>query len=142
MNLTKHFTLPEMLVSHTAYYLKIKEQMNPPQEVVSNLTALCKEVLEPVRELSGPLLVNSGYRCLALNKAVKGSTTSQHMTGEAADITVGSRSANKILYETIKKSGIVFDQMIWEYGDEKGPDWVHISYKAKGKNRMQTIRIR
>ena len=143
MRLSKNFTLQEMLASHTADTLKIAAQYNPPAEVVANLTALCIQVLEPIRTLAGiPIRISSGWRCLALNLKVKGSDTSQHMTGEAADIDLGSRSANKILYETIKKSTIVWDQLIWEYGDEKGPDWVHISYRAKGKNRKQVIRIR
>lgn len=141
--LSKHFSLEEMLASHIAKTMRIAEQQSPSAVVISNLQALCMHVLEPIRTLAGmPIKISSGYRCPALNAAVKGSNTSQHLKGEAADIDLGSRSANKILFETIKKSGIVWDQMIWEYGDEKGPDWVHISYKANARNRMQVIRIR
>ena len=143
MKLTDNFMLDEMVASHIAETMSIAEQFKPPSEVIGNLLELCNHVLEPIRSLAGvPIKISSGYRCPALNAAVKGSSTSQHLKGESADVDLGSRSANKILFETIKKSGIVWDQMIWEYGDEKGPDWVHISYRSKAKNRMQVIRIR
>ena len=99
---------------------------------------MVEKVLQPVRDLWGkPVQVNSGYRCPALNKAVGGASASQHLTGKAADITAGSVSANKELFNLIAKSGIEYDQLIDEY-DYK---WIHISYN-EGKNRKQILHLK
>ena len=94
-------------------------------------------VLDPLREAYGkPIQVNSGFRCLALNKAVKGSATSDHMTGRAADITGGSPKENKRLFYLIQELGLPFDQLI----DEKNFSWVHVSYRKEG-NRKQILAL-
>ena len=94
-------------------------------------------VLDPLREWYGkPIVVNSGYRCLALNKAVGGATTSQHMSGQAADIDTGDRQRNKLLFEHIRKN-LPFDQLI----DESNFAWVHVSYRADGRNRNQVLKL-
>lgn len=96
----KHFTLQELTRSATARRLGIDN--TPPDEAVKNLTALVDNVLDPLREAWGsPIHVNSGYRCPALNRAVNGAPHSQHMRGEAADITVGSRLDNARLYHLL-----------------------------------------
>lgn len=94
-------------------------------------------VLDPLREWYGkPIVVNSGYRCPALNKAVGGATTSQHMSGQAADIDTGDRQQNKLLFEYIRKN-LPFDQLI----DESNFAWVHVSYRADGRNRNQVLKL-
>lgn len=128
-----HFTLSELIKSDKADELKID---NTPKgyEYIS-LTRLVLNVLEPLRELCGhPIKVTSGFRCEALNKAVKGVKASQHIKGEAADITAGSIEANKRMFE-LAKTYLPFDQLILE----KGGEWVHISYKCKAENRNKVI---
>jgi zinc D-Ala-D-Ala carboxypeptidase len=137
MNLSPHFTLKELTGSQTATRKGYSEQFNPPQDVVDNLTHLCVNLLEKVREKYGkPLKISSGYRCDRTNKAVGGSKTSQHVKGEAADLDTGSREENKKLFEIIKNSGLDFDQVIDEYDF----DWVHVSLR-RGKNRKMILKI-
>lgn len=119
----KNFTIQELVRSDTAAKLGIDNRC--PQEQEERLKELVDNVLDPLREAYGkPIQVNSGYRCPALNKAVKGSPTSDHMKGMAADITAGSPKENKILFEMIQWLDLPFKQLI----DEKGFAWVHVSY--------------
>jgi len=112
MNLTKNFTLEEMVRSQTAKEKKIDN--TPNKEQIDNLKYLCVEILQPMRELlRRPVIVNSGYRCPALNKAIKGAVNSQHLKGEAADITLGSRALNITLFKALKENG-KYDQLIDE----------------------------
>jgi hypothetical protein len=129
----KHFTLAEFVKSSTADKLGIKN--DPTFEHQKNIHALVENVLDPLRELVGyPIKINSGYRSKALNTAVKGSATSQHCLGQAADIICPKLTAEK-LYQLIKDSGLDFDQLIQEFGM-----WVHVSYSAFKDNRMQCLR--
>ena len=131
----KYFTIAELCRSNTADRLGINNRCR--QEHVENLTALVDNVLDPLREWYGkPLIVSSGYRCPELNAAVKGSRTSQHMSGQAADIDTGDRQQNKLLFEYIKKN-LPFDQLI----DESNFAWVHVSYRADGNNRKQVLKL-
>ena len=127
----KYFTITELCKSSTATKRKIDN--TPNQEIIDNLEQLVEHVLDPLREGYGkPIRVNSGYRCPALNKAVKGSTTSSHMKGLAADITVGSPTKNKQLFELAQKLKLPFDQLI----DESNFSWVHISYSKKPRKQV------
>lgn len=131
----KYFTIKELCQSTTADRKGIDNRCS--NEIAANLTALVDNVLDPLRTWYGkPLTVSSGYRCPALNKAVKGSSTSQHMTGQAADIDTGDRQQNKLLFEYIRKN-LPFDQLI----DESNFAWVHVSYRADGKNRNQVLSL-
>jgi uncharacterized protein YcbK (DUF882 family) len=132
---SKYFTLNEMLRSQTATRLKITEQFNPPAEIIHNLELLCEHILDPLREKVGPIRVSSGYRCPRLNTQIKGSKTSQHMKGQAADIS-GINCTNAELFEQIKKLKLPFDQMIWEFGTSKEPDWVHVSYGVMHRRQI------
>ena len=108
----------------------------PPPEVKVRLSALITRLLDPVRELwGGPITVNSGFRCPVLNKAVGGVPSSQHVRGEAADITAGSPEENRRLFELIRTSGLDFDQLI----DERHYAWIHLSYAAE--NRKQVLHL-
>jgi hypothetical protein len=135
MNLTKNFTLEEMYKSTTAIRLGIDN--TPSDIVIKNLLQLCKKVLQPLREHIGESIkVSSGYRSPDLNKKIGGSKSSQHCLGQAADISCGERTAE--LYYYIKNN-LIFDQIIWEFGNDDNPDWVHVSYSAT-KNRFECLR--
>ncbi len=121
----KHFTMNEMTRSSTAKRYGIDN--TPTEEQKACLKALVEKVLDPLREAWGaPIIVDSGYRCPRLNKIVKGSSTSQHLLGQAADIhTVKDTPAeNKKLFQLIQKFNLPYDQLI----DEYGYNWIHISY--------------
>ena len=126
------FTLQELCYSTTAQANGINNTPNATQR--NALTALVDTVLDPLRRAWGkPILVNSGYRCPALNKAVGGVASSQHLRGEAADITTGSPETNKQLYDLAIALRLPFDQLI----GERGYTWLHISHKPTGYNRHQ-----
>lgn len=140
MQLTKNFTLREMLRSARANELGVKEQYNPPKQVVENLTGLCVNILQPLRDYIGQaIFIGSGYRCERVNKAVGGVSNSQHLTGEAADIQATGTMENRELFEAIKRAKLPFDQLIWEFGDGDNPAWVHVSYSPR--NRRQVLFI-
>ncbi|MFI3286641.1 MAG: D-Ala-D-Ala carboxypeptidase family metallohydrolase [Rikenellaceae bacterium] len=131
----KYFTIEELTRSTTATQRGIDN--TAPEAVVSSLEHLINNLLDPIRQRYGaPITVNSGYRSLALNRAVGGATTSQHTKGEAADITVGSKGANRELFELILNSNFEFDQLI----DEQDYSWIHISLKRYG-NRRQVLKL-
>lgn len=131
----KYFTVAEFVRSETADRLAIDNRL--PKELLPNVQALINNVLDPLREAYGkPITINSGYRSPALNKAVKGSATSDHMKGCAADITGGSPKENKRLFYLIQELGLPFKQLI----DEKNFAWVHVSYQ-EGANRKQILAL-
>lgn len=131
----KYFTMGEMCRSAVADARGIKNTCSATQ--AENLKTLVNCVLDPLREMYGkPITVNSGFRSAALNKAVGGAATSQHLRGEAADITGGSPEENRKLIELIKDN-LPYDQLI----DEKNAAWVHVSYKRIGLNRKQFLRL-
>lgn len=136
----KYFTIEELCASEVARARNIPN--HPTSEARENLTRLIDRVLDPIREAwGGPITVNSGFRAQLLNKAVGGVATSQHLSGEAADITAGSPTENKRLFELVvslqKEGKIQFDQLI----DESNYAWVHISYR-QGRNRNQILHLK
>lgn len=142
--ITDNFTMEELTASATAKRLKIDN--TPTVEVRDSLERLTKTILQPIRDKWGkPIIVTSGYRCSNLNKAVGGAKSSQHMYGEAADFKAANIAENGELYQLIKNmvdSGkIVIGQCIWEYGNSKNPQWIHISLQnAKHKNEFFRIK--
>lgn len=127
----KYFTIKELCKSTTATYKRIDN--TPNSEIVNNLEQLVDNILDPLREEYGnPIIVNSGYRCPELNKAVGGAKTSQHVKGLAADITAGSIFKNKELFILAQKMNLPFDQLI----DEKGYKWIHISYSQNPRKQV------
>lgn len=137
--LSKYTTLQEVIKSNTATVFQI--QNIPNDEQIRNLKLLCIEVFDKVREHFGkPIGITSGFRSIELNQRIGGSKNSQHMEGKAIDIDgdlLGGVS-NKDIFEYIKNN-CTFDQLIWEFGTENAPDWVHVSYN-KGVNRKQILR--
>lgn len=126
----KYFTFKEMIQSDTAESNGIENIPNWDQ--INALINLVKYVLEPLRMLyKKPVYVSSGFRSEALNEAVNGSKTSQHMKGEAADITAGSKKANRKLFELIKDN-LTFDQLI----DEFDYSWIHVSFTKNNRNQI------
>ena len=135
--ISKNFTLDELLASQTA---KQQHIINAPGvDEVCNLCALVHNVLQPLRDAMGESIkIGSGYRCPQLNKAVGGVSNSQHTKGEAADLCIdGDMKKGKRWFEWIKQH-CQFDQLIWEH-NSKGTYWVHVSFRADGKNRHQVI---
>jgi zinc D-Ala-D-Ala carboxypeptidase len=141
MKISEHLSLAEVTRSETA---KRKGVSNMPTEAhLANFKLLAEKVFEPIRNHFGsPINISSGYRSEALNKAVGGSRSSQHCSGEAIDIDMdGSANGvtNKMVFDYIKDN-LEFDQLIWEFGTSSNPDWVHVSYKSTGKQRKQMLK--
>lgn len=133
MKLTEHFTLEAMLRSQTATRLGISEQFYPKKPIIDALEALCFFVLEPLRIAIGkPIHINSGYRCARLNRNIGGVSNSQHISGEAVDITVEGMTNVEII-SAIKKLELPVDQCIEEFGS-----WVHVSHCGKNRNQFLT----
>lgn len=127
MKLTKNFTLAEMIASDLAKQLQIKDQFNPPEEIVESLTRLCVEILQPLRDsVKTPITVNSGWRHKKLNYEVGGSARSDHLLGLAADITI-TPELNRWLILAALFLDLPFKQLIIEYGTLERPIWIHIS---------------
>ena len=141
MKLSPHFKVKEFTRSETAAKRGIdNEDITPVQ--LANMQALCENVLEPLRQQFGePVYISSGYRCPALNKAVKGALKSQHMKGEAADIY--SKQGAKRLREWYlwMVDNLVFDQLIWETRPS-GSKWIHVCYVTYRKNRHQKLQCK
>lgn len=131
----RYFSYQEFERSETAYRLAIDNTL--PEEAKHNVAALVDTVLDPLREAwGGPVSVTSGYRCPELNRNTKGaSKTSQHMTGEAADISVGNPVDNRRLAQKLLELKLPFDQLINEHEWE----WVHVSYRH-GNNRHEMLK--
>lgn len=133
----KYFTLRELIKSDTAIRCGIAN--NPTKEEIANINNLIDNILDPLREAYGkPIIVTSGYRCERLNKLVKGSKTSQHRFGQAADIRTieDTREENKKLFDLIIKLKLPFDQLIDEYNF----DWVHVSFSPKKRGQILHIK--
>ena len=134
MRLSRNFMLREFVNSSTAARKGIN---NKPTEIhLANLKKLIDNVIQPLRDKIGPIRITSGYRSPALNRAIGGSSRSQHSKGMAADIQFvrDNEMDNKVIFDTILEMGLDFDQMINEF-DYK---WIHISYNQK-KNRKQVL---
>ncbi len=137
--ISKHISYKEGTNSVTAIRRGIDN--TPNDEQLDNMVLLAEKVFEPLRAwVGGPIKINSFFRCPQLNKAIGGSAKSQHCHGQAIDIddTYG-KVANSEMYNYIKKN-LDFDQMIWEFGDDDNPDWVHVSYVSEDENRRRCLK--
>jgi hypothetical protein len=148
MQLSKNLALAEVTRSETAKRKGISNMPTP--EHIENFKLLAENVFQPIRDHFGvPIRISSGYRSAALNKAIGGAgktvngvyiPASQHCTGEAIDIDMdGTSITNKQVFDYIK-ANLNFDQLIWEFGTDANPDWVHVSYESTGKQRKQVLK--
>lgn len=131
----KHFCIEEFCRSNTAIERGVANVPSPAEQ--ANIDSLVRYVLDPLREAWGkPIIVNSGFRCEALNKIVGGAPNSQHKTGEAADIETAKRNPadNKRLFDLIRSLGLPFDQLINEFDY----DWIHVSF-SRTRRRGQVL---
>ena len=137
--ISKHISYKEGVHSITAIRKGIDNE--PNEEQLANMKLVANNVFEPLRVfINGPIKVNSFFRSPDLNKAIGGSTKSQHCKGQAIDIddTYG-KATNAEMYWWIKEN-LDFDQMIWEFGNNDNPDWVHVSYVSPDKNRNRCLK--
>jgi zinc D-Ala-D-Ala carboxypeptidase len=139
MQLSKNLSLAEVMRSETAKRKGISNMPTP--EHIENFKLLAEKLFQPIREHFGkPIHISSGYRSAALNKAIGGASSSQHCSGEAIDIDMdGTDITNAQIFNYIKDN-LEFDQLIWEFGTDSNPDWVHVSYESKGKQRKQILK--
>ena len=141
MKLSEHFTLEELVNSDTARSYGIPNTPGPKERLA--LANLCQKILDPVREKFGlPITVTSGYRSEALNRAVGGSRTSQHMTGDAADIVCRSTTNSalfRLMEQMVRNGEIEVGQLIWEGGTAETPAWIHVSNPREGKKNGQVL---
>lgn len=138
MKLTTHFSLEEMIRSGVAISRRIDN--TPTEEDIERMCLLCENVLEPIRRRFGVTRISSGYRSLELNKAVGGAPSSQHMSGEAADIHISDMETGMKIYDFVRKH-LDFDQMLFEHRMSNGCRWLHISYTARRTNRRQALAV-
>ena len=139
MQLSTNLSLAEVTRSETAKRRGISNMPTP--EHIENFKKLAINIFQPIREHFGkPILISSGYRSAELNKAIGGSSSSsQHCSGEAIDIDMdGTDITNKQIFDYIKDN-LTFDQMIWEFGTDANPDWVHVSFAANRSQRKQIL---
>jgi zinc D-Ala-D-Ala carboxypeptidase len=137
--ISNHISYKEATYSRTATRLDIENKPNEKQ--MQSMCLIADEVFEPLRMyVGGPIKINSFFRAPKLNKAIGGSTKSQHCHGQAIDLddTYG-RATNAEMYNFIKEH-LDFDQMIWEFGDDDNPDWVHVSYVSPEENRKRCLK--
>lgn len=137
--ISKHISYKEATRSNTAMRLGITNLPNGYQ--LSNMEAVAEAVFEPLRKwVGGPIRINSFFRCEELNTAIGGSSRSQHCEGRAIDIDdVHGHATNAEMFEYIKDN-LNFDQLIWEFGDDDNPDWVHVSFVSEDQNRNRCLR--
>ena len=138
MQLSTNLSLAEVTRSETAKRKGISNM--PTAEHIENFKKLAANIFQPIREHFGkPIIISSGYRSAELNKAIGGSLSSQHCSGEAIDIDMdGTDITNAQIFYYIKDN-LNFDQIIWEFGTDTNPDWVHVSFAANRSQRKQML---
>lgn len=139
--ISKHIAYNEVVISGTAKRLGIDN--TPSKEQLNNIKLLADKVFEPLREhFDVPIYIASGFRSDELNKAIRGAKSSQHMANNGAAFDLDAdrygRITNAEIFNYILEH-LDFDQLIWEFGTDDNPDWVHVSYKA-GDNRKSVLK--
>lgn len=138
--ISKNITFAEATKSQSAIRLGINNE--PNEEQIEAMKYVAENIFERVRSHFGnkPIAISSFFRNFATNKAVGGSQTSQHCKGEAMDIDADTFGGitNKEIFNYIKDN-LDFDQLIWEFGTNNNPDWVHVSL-TKGLNKRQVLK--
>ena len=137
--ISKHISFTESVKSNTALRLNLNNTPNDYQ--TSNMVGVAVNIFEPLREyVEGPIKINSMFRSEDLNRAIGGSSRSQHCEGRAIDLddTFGHKTNAEMFYYI--KDNLSFDQLIWEFGDDKNPNWIHVSYVSKEENRGRCLK--
>jgi len=139
MKISDHITYAEAIHSNTAKRKQIDN--TPNQTQVDAMKLLAEKVFEPLRDwVGGPIKVNSFFRSIVLNEKIGGVASSQHCKGQAIDIDdVYGYKSNAEMYKWVKDN-LDFDQMIWEFGTDMQPNWVHLSYVSKEENRNKCLK--
>lgn len=139
MKISNHVSFKEGVKSNTALRRGIDNTPNRYEQ--TNMEVTAEKIFEPLREwVGGPIKINSFYRCEELNRAIGGSSRSQHCQGRAIDLddTFGYKT-NAEMFEYIRNN-LSFDQLIWEFGDDTNPAWVHVSYVSEDQNRLRVMK--
>ena len=138
-NISKHITYNEAIHSNTAKRLGIENV--PDAKQIENMKALAENIFEPLRLwVGGAIKVNSFFRSEDLNKAIGGASSSQHCKGQAIDLDdVYGHASNAEMYDWIKEN-LSFDQLIWEFGTDMNPNWIHVSYVSEEDNRKRCLK--
>ena len=139
MKISEHITYAEAIHSNTAKRKSIDNTPNPTQVDTMKMTA--EMVFEPLRTwVGGPIKVNSFFRSAELNEAIRGAASSQHCNGQAIDIDdVYGHKTNADMFMYIREN-LDFDQLIWEFGTDMNPNWIHVSYVSKEENRNRCLK--
>ena len=124
---SNNFSLAELTKTNTGLLNAL------PEHLYSNLQALVDNVLQPARDALGVIMVTSAYRSPEVNKAIGGSSSSQHCFAQAADLKF--KGGNDVLFNWLKEN-TDFDQLIWEFGTDDAPAWVHISYSPRHRKQI------
>ena len=137
--ISEHISYKEGVRSNTATRLNIDN--TPTSYVLGNMANIAHNIFEPLRKwVLGPVKINSFYRSPDLNTAIGGTSKSQHCEGRAIDLDdTFKHKTNAKMFEYIK-TNLNFDQIIWEFGDDTNPDWVHVSFVSKDQNRNRCLR--
>ena len=137
-NISKNITYKEAIHSNTAKRLGIDNE--PSHEQIANMMTIATMIFQPLRSwVGGPIKITSFFRSPKLNSAIGGSKTSQHCTGQAMDIDdVYGYKSNAEMFMYIKEN-LDFDQLIWEFGDDENPSWIHVSYVDAQENRNRCL---
>lgn len=136
--ISKNISWDEAVKSKTAEKHDIENIPNENQ--IQEMKKLAKNIFEPLREWAGhPIRVNSFFRSPELCLKLKSKATSQHTKGQAIDIDSLGDKTNAELFNYIKDN-LNFDQLIWEFGDDENPDWIHVSYVNENTNRSNILK--
>ena len=138
-NISKNITYKEAIHSNTAKRLGIDNK--PNDEQIANMFTIAEMIFQPLRSyVGGPIKITSFFRSTELNRAIGGSKSSQHMKGQAMDLDdVYGLKTNAEMFDYIREN-LDFDQLIWEFGDDNNPNWIHVSYVDKQENRNRCLK--
>lgn len=137
--ISEHISYKEAIRSNTALRRGIDN--TPGRYEVTNMVGIAENIFEPLRKwVGGPIKITSMFRCEELNTAIGGSSRSQHCEGRAIDLDdTFKHKTNAEMFNYIREN-LSFDQLIWEFGDDDNPDWIHVSYIAEDGNRKRVMR--
>ena len=138
--ISENISFKEATFSNTAKRLKIKNE--PTETHIKNMKLIAEKVFQPLREWAEhPIRINSMYRNAELCEAIGSSASSQHTKGQAIDLSTLGEKTNGELFNWIREN-VSFDQLIWEFGTDESPKWIHVSWVNKKSNRNRILRAK